>query len=108
MTSPELHIEQRHESAERSYSESCAPFVAPVEVTVVTVASSAVAEVPNRASLPSILPPGCATEAPYSMPNRPNRGLPRCSSYMFKAIRGNSRSAIAASSAHPWRVSPTM
>ena len=38
-------------------------FTAPHEVPVEIVAKSAEAPMPNRASLPSMLPPGCRTLA---------------------------------------------
>ena len=44
-------------------NESCMPLTAPQLVSVVMVANSAELAIPNRTSLPSMLPPACVALA---------------------------------------------
>ena len=58
----EHDVDQRHETAERR-ERIVRLFTAPQLASVVTVAKSAESAMPNRTSLPSILPPGASALA---------------------------------------------
>ena len=51
------------ESPPRGVYESCMLFTAPVDVPVVAAANKPLAAGPKRISLPSMLPPDCATDS---------------------------------------------
>lgn len=57
------------------------PFTAPQEALAVMVAKSEVAEMPKRASLPSMLPPGWSRLAAISSPTGLRAGLACCSKW---------------------------
>ena len=80
----------------------------PFEAAVVAVAHSAELTMPKRTSLPSMLPPGCKSLAVMSTPSAASRGLPCCSAQTQRARSATKISVIAASTAQPWRVSPTI
>ena len=72
---------------------SCIAFTAPQLASVVTVANNADWTIPNRTSLPSMLPPGCVSVAADSTPRRAMTGLPACSRRTRRTRqRGRSRS----------------
>ena len=83
------------------------PLTAPQEAAVVIAAKSAVAEMPKRTSLPSMLPPDWAADAAWSTPDDANAGLPACSKVIAPAAANVNITVIAASTAQPCRVSPT-
>ena len=83
-------------------NESCIEFTEPFDAAVVAVAHSAELVTPNRTSLPSMLPSDCST------PSSPRIGLPACSESTHTARKPTNTTVIAARSAQPWRVSPTM
>ena len=56
---------------------SCMLLTAPQEASVVTVANRAELAIPKRTSLPSMLPPACASPARMSTPSRRGSGCPR-------------------------------
>jgi len=82
-------------------------LTAPQEAAVVTVANSPEAAMPKRASLPSMLPPDCSALAAWSAPSCASSGLPCCSNVMAATAAPTKITVIAASTAQPWRVSPT-
>jgi hypothetical protein len=83
-------------------------FTEPFEAEVVAVAQSAELAMPKRVSLPSMLPPASASFTVWSTPRAAKAGLPFHSSYSAGRRRPTKRIVIAASTAHPWRVSPTI
>ncbi|MNL77999.1 hypothetical protein D3C87_2042950 [compost metagenome] len=62
-----------------AFSESCMPLTAPQEAAVVMTAKSDVAAMPNRVSLPSMLPPGESAVIALSAPAWAAMGLGCCS-----------------------------
>ena len=80
----------------------------PFDAAVVSAVHNAEAAIPNRASFPSMLPPGCAAVARWSTPAGVNSGLPACSTLTAPTSSGTKISVIAASSAHPCFVFPTI
>ena len=89
-------------------NESCVAFTAPQLAAVVIVAKSVDALMPKRASLPSMLPPGWVALAAWSTPSAASAGLPCCSNTVAGTAKATNSSVIVASTAHPWRRSPTM
>ena len=89
-------------------NESCIAFTAPQDAAVVMVANSAEAAMPKRASLPSMLPPGCSALATGSTPSAASCGWPCCSRLVTATTASTNITVIAASNAPPWRTSPTM
>ena len=87
-------------------NESCIEFTDPFDAAVVAVAQSAEDAMPNRASLPSMLPPMFVAVATGSAPSLDNNGLPPCSARHAAISKTTNTAVIAASSAHPSRVSP--
>src|SRR5579864_8876483 len=81
-------------------NESCQPLIAPQLASVVTVANSAEFAIPNRVSLPSMLPPGCPlltcwlTVAGYN-------GFPRDSAQYAVVTPAKKRIAMAPHTAQP-------
>src|SRR5579872_1465213 len=84
-------------------NESCMLFTAPHEVPVVTVAKRDELTMPNRTSLPSMLPPGLSDDATTSTPSLAWIGLPRASARYEVVTPAKNRMYIAAQIAHPWR-----
>ncbi|MCY1523513.1 hypothetical protein D9M68_584140 [compost metagenome] len=82
-------------------------FTAPHEAAVVTAAKRAEASMPKRTSLPSMLPPLCSALATWSTPSGPSSGLPACSAGVTASTATTNSTVIAASTAQPWRRSPT-
>ena len=74
---------------------SCIALTAPHEASVVTVAYSAEAATPKRASLPSMLPSDCCTGRPA------NAGLPCASKWYAATTPAKNRIAIAPQIAQP-------
>ena len=62
---------------------------------------------PKRASLPSMLPPACSALAAWSTPSAASSGLPACSAGIATSTSATNSTVIAASTAQPWRRSPT-
>ena len=89
-------------------NESCMAFTAPVEVAVVEVAHRAELAIPNRTSLPSILPPDCKLLAFWLTPSAVIDGLPCCSAQTVTDRQTTKITVMAASMAQPLRVSPTI
>ncbi len=89
-------------------NESCIAFTAPQDAAVVTAANKAEALMPKRLSLPSILPPDCSRLCVWSIPKALRPGCDCCSAYITTAVMITKMMVIAASTAHPWRISPTM
>ncbi len=58
---------------------SCMVLTAPQEASVVTVVNSAELAMPNRTSLPSMLPPACSADAALSTCMAAKAGLPPAS-----------------------------
>ncbi len=63
---------------------------------------------PKRVSLPSMLPPACMALAAWSTPKGGSNGLPACSAGMMAITASTNITVIAASTAQPWRRSPTI
>ncbi len=84
------------------------PFTAPHEAAVVMAANNPVAAMPKRASLPSMLPPGCVALTDWSAPSWVSSGLPCCSCAVTTTTETTKITVIAARTAQPWRGSPTM
>ena len=84
------------------------PLTAPQEAAVVIAANRAVAAMPKRVSLPSMLPPLCKALATWSAPSALNLGLPDCSAHMMATTALTKITVIAANKAQPWRLSPTI
>ena len=82
-------------------------FTEPFEAEVVAVAHRAEFAIPNRTSLPSMLPPAWRSLAWWSTPSDASV-QPRCSATTQTASRPTKTIVIAARTAQPWRVSPTM
>ena len=78
-------------------------FTAPQEASVVMVANRPESAIPKRVSLPSILPADMI-DAEF----RRLSGLPCCSKCIAAMAMTTNISVIAASTAQPWRLSPTM
>ena len=106
-TSPSC-ISTRGTAPPSGVNESCMPMTAPQDAAVVMAANKAVAAMPKRASLPSMLPPGCVALALWSAPSAASSGLPCCSCEMTTTTATTKMAVIAASTAQPWRGSPTM
>ena len=87
--------------------ESCMAFTAPQEAAVVMTANRVDALIPKRASLPSILPPFCRALPVWSAPRVDSSGLPACSAGVMAITATTKIAVMAASTAHPWRMSPT-
>ncbi len=87
---------------------SCIELTAPQEAPVVTVANSAEFAMPKRASLLSMLPPAWRDDGATSMPSLANAGFPAASVNRRRPRRPGTGTAITASTAQPWRWSPTM
>ena len=83
-------------------------LTAPHEAAVVIAANRLEALMPKRASLPSMLPPGCAALATWSAPSCASNGLPCCSCAVTATTLATKIAVIAARTAQPWRGSPTM
>src|SRR6185436_12025956 len=84
--------------------ESCQPLIAPQLASVVTVAERAVLAMPNRTSLPSMLPPDDPALTVWVAPAVVNNGLPRASAQYAVVTPARKRNAIAPHTAHPcWR-----
>ena len=84
-------------------------FTAPQLASVVTVANSAEAAMPKRTSLPSMLPPGCdrvAADLEAELGQNRIAGLLGRSTTTNTPARNST--LIAANSAQPCRVSPTI
>ena len=60
-------------------NESCQPLIAPQLAAVVITAKSAEFAMPNRVSLPSMLPPDESAVAVWSAPAVVSSGFPRAS-----------------------------
>ena len=88
--------------------ESCIELTEPFEAAVVAVAQSAESASPKRTSLPSMLPPGFVSLEIWFTPNAPIFGLPDDSAAYATNIIGIKIMNIAARTAQPWRVSPTI
>ena len=82
-------------------------FTEPFEAAVVAVAQRAEFAIPYRTSLPSMLPPDWRSLAWWSTPSQPSVA-PRCSATTQTARSPTKTMVIAARTAQPWRVSPTM
>ena len=82
-------------------------FTEPFDAAVVAVAQRAELAMPYRTSLPSMLPPDWRSVAWWSTPSQA-RVAPRCSATTQTAKRTTNTMVMAASTAQPWRVSPTM
>ena len=107
MTSPSC-ISHIGTSPPSGVKESCIELTEPFDADVVAVAHSAELTMPKRASLPSMLPPGCVTLAAWSTPRPASTGLPRLSAHAQSASRATKTIVIAASTAQPCRVSFTI
>ncbi len=83
-------------------SESCIALTAPHEAAVVMVANSAEATMPKRVSLPSMLPTA------WSTPRWASIGLACSSAHISNTASTTKRIVIEASTAQPWRRSPTI
>ena len=83
-------------------------LTAPHDAAVVIAAKSVDAAMPKRASLPSMLPPAWSALAVWSTPSGVRSGLPACSCGATATTITTKISAIVASSAQPWRMSPTI
>src|SRR6185295_4244593 len=81
-------------------NESCQLLTAPQLASVVTVAKSAELAMPNRHSLPSMLPPGDTALALWSAPAPSSSGLPRASAQYAVVTPARKRNAIAPQTAH--------
>ena len=88
-------------------NESCIALTEPLEAPVVAVAHRAEFTIPNRVSFPSMLPPAWSALAVWSTPCCA-KTAPRCSATTQTARSTTKMTVIAASTAQPWRVSPTM
>src|SRR6185312_13564544 len=89
-------------------NESCMALTEPFDAAVVVVAHNAELTMPNRTSFPSMLPPDCESLACMSMFDEASSGLGCCSAQTQKPTSGTKITNITASTAQPWRVSPTM
>ncbi|CAM3770963.1 hypothetical protein POHY109586_22550 [Polaromonas hydrogenivorans] len=87
--------------------ESCMAITAPHEAAVVMTANRLEALMPKRVSLPSMLPPACRVLTAWSTPKGVNSGLPACSAGVMATTAMTNITVIAASTAQPWRRSPT-
>ena len=88
--------------------ESCIALTEPFEAPVVAVAQMAELTMPKRTSFPSMLPPAWSALARLSTPRASIRGLPCCSAHTATPTPTTRMIIMAASTAHPWRVSPTI
>src|SRR5437016_12701365 len=86
--------------------ESCMLFTAPQLESVVTQANIAELAIPNRTSLPSILPPACDALACWFVPVR--SGLPLASAQYVAVTPARNRNAIAPHTAQPCRCDPVI
>ncbi len=84
------------------------PLTAPHDAAVVTAANKAVAAMPKRDSLPSMLPPLCSALTTWSAPKALSLGLPDCSAHMMLTTAATKMTVMAASKAQPCRLSPTI
>ncbi len=82
--------------------------MAPQLASVVTVANSAELAMPNRHSLPSMLPPGDSAVTDWSAPTPASSGLPLASAQYAVVTPARKRNAIAAQTAHPCLREPVM
>ncbi len=82
--------------------ESCIALTEPFDAAVVAAAQSAEFAIPNRTSLPSMLPPD------GSIGSDASAGLPACSCETQSHKSGRKMTNIAARRAQPCRVSPTI
>ena len=87
---------------------SCMLFTAPQVASVVAVANSADVAMPNRVSLPSMLPPDWVAVGAVSTPSLARIGLPACSAGYVTKTPIRNMIDMAQKSAHPFRVSLTM
>ena len=83
-------------------------FTDPFDAAVVAVAQSAELATPKRTSLPSMLPPGWRLLATESTPRAVILGFPWYSAHTQRARNATKTTVMAASTAHPCRVSPTI
>ncbi len=86
---------------------SCIALTEPFEAAVVATAQSALFVMPKRVSLPSMLPPAWSALETRSAPAPESAGLPACSAATVAKSSGTKITSIAASTAQPWRRSPT-
>ncbi len=89
-------------------NESCIALTAPHDAAVVIVAKRVDATMPNLDSLPSMLPPGWSGLAAWSTSSDASAGLPRCSIGAATKTMTTKIRVIAASTAQPCRMSPTI
>ena len=83
-------------------------LTAPHEASVVTVAKRAESPMPNRTSLPSMLPPVPPAVGADARPAAWWIGFPRCSATLQTTTPARKRSAIAAKTAQPCRTDPVI
>ncbi len=79
--------------------------VAPFEVVT---AASTEPPMPNRVSLPSMLPPGWASLATMSTPSPARCGFPRCSAHSHATRPATKSTTMTPNSSQPWRGRPTI
>src|ERR1700730_17932769 len=89
-------------------NESCQPLMAPQLASVVTVANSAELAMPNRHSLPSMLPPAESAVTDWSAPAAASSGLPLASAQYAVVTPARHRNAIGPQTAHPCFREPAM
>ena len=87
----------------KGVKESCMAFTAPHDAAVVTAANRADALMPNRTSLPSMLPPACKALAVCSTPSPTHCGLPTFSAETTAITATTNITVMAARIAKPWR-----
>src|SRR5437764_15223878 len=92
----------------RGENESCIELTEPLEAAVVAEAQTAEFTMPRRVSFPSMFPPGCTSDAVCWIPSLASAGLRACSADAHITISGTRITTIAARSAHPGRLSPTI
>ena len=87
---------------------SCMALYDPVAPFEVVTAASTEPAMPNRVSLPSMLPPGCSADATVSAPRAAIRALPRCSARSHARRPPTKSVNITQKSIQPWRGRPTI
>jgi hypothetical protein len=80
----------------------------PFDAAVVAVAHSTEFTTPKRTSLPSIAPPLCPAVAWVSTPSVASRGLGCVSAHRPNTRNPKNSTVMAAYTAQPWRMSPTI